>query len=426
MSLLLKNFLVCDGEMERGKYASVLVKDGRIAAIYSPETPVYADEVLDGRGLMALLPGFVNTHTHAAMSLLRGIGEELPLMEWLQTKIWPVEARLKKEHIYWGTWLALLEMVANGVTAFGDMYFEMDAVVEASLEMGTRCAICRGIVGDERWKFEDGLRLSETWKEKKNFVTVQLGPHAPYTVPFPFLREIAATAKDLDLGIHMHLLEAEWELAYLKDELKMSPAEYLKASGILDAPRGILAHCVWLDPAEIDKMDFSRMTIVHNPNSNQKLGSGVMDLPGMMEKTEKIALGTDGAASNNRLDIWGEMQSTALLHKGLKKDPTVVSARDVLRMATFEGASALGFEKKGMIRNGWVADFVLVDLDRPNYIGVDEENAFHFFMYAGSAADIYGTMIAGKWVFLNGEFPGADTEKILAQAREMRDNLLRG
>lgn len=426
MSLLLKNFLLCDGGMEKARCGSVLVEDGKIASIGSPDWAPSADGTVDGRGKKALLPGFVNAHTHAAMNLLRGIGEEAPLMEWLKEKIWPAEAKLGREHVYWGTRLALLEMAANGITAFGDMYFFMDAVVEASLEMGMKCAVSRGIVGPEQVKLDEGLQLADARKGREDFVTVQLAPHAPYTVPLAFLKEIVAAAKDRDLGIHFHFLEAEWETGYLRDEMKMNPAEYLMESGIPDVRQSVLAHCVWLDPKVFDEVDLSRVTIAHNPNSNQKLGSGMMDLPGMMEKTRKIALGTDGAASNNRLDIWGEMRSAALVSKGIAKDPTAVPARDVLRMGTFEGAEALGFEKKGMIREGWAADFVMVDLDRPEYVGIDEDNAAHFFIYAGSTADVAGTMVAGKWLYRDGQFPGADAEKILAKAREMRDNLLKG
>lgn len=322
MTLLLKNFLLCDGGTETARYGSVMVEGGKIASIGAPEWAPPAAETVDGRGKAALLPGFVNAHTHAAMSLLRGIGEEAPLMEWLKEKIWPAEAKLKGEHVSWGTKLALLEMAANGITAFGDMYFFMDSVVEASLEMGMKCAVSRGIVGPEQVKLDEGLQLAETWKGREEFVTVQLAPHAPYTVPLSFLKEIVAAAKDRNLGIHFHFLEAEWETGYLRDEMKMTPAEYLAASGMPEVRQAVLAHCVWLDPAVLDEVDFSRMTIAHNPKSNQKLGSGMMDLPGMMEKTRKIALGTDGAASNNRLDVWGEMRSAALVSKGISKDPT--------------------------------------------------------------------------------------------------------
>ena len=426
MSVLFKNFLLCDGGMERARYGSLLVRDGKIAGIGEEGQGCEADEIIDGQGRAALLPGFVNAHTHSAMSLLRGIGEEAPLMEWLEKKIWPVEARLRAEHVYWGTKLALLEMIGGGTTAFCDMYFEMDSVAEASLEMGARCALSRGLVGDDREKFAEGLRLADTWRGREEFVTVQLAPHAPYTVPLPFMKEVAAAAKERGLALHVHFLEAEWEAGYLQKEFGMTPGEYLASSGISDAPGALLAHCVWLEPSVLDEVDFANLTIVHNPDSNMKLGSGVMDLPGLLSRGAAVALGTDGAASNNRLDLWEEMRSAALLHKGVSKDPTAVPARDVLRMATFEGAAAAGFKNKGMLKEGWAADFAVVDLDRPNYVGIDEENAFHYLVYAGSSADVTGTMVAGKWLYRDGEFKTADKKEILAKAREMRDNLLEG
>jgi 5-methylthioadenosine/S-adenosylhomocysteine deaminase len=268
-------------------------------------------------------------------------------MEWLKEKIWPAEAKLRSEHVYWGTMLALLEMAANGITAFGDMYFFMDSVVEASLEMGMKCAVSRGIVGPEQVKLDEGLQLAETWKGREEFVTVQLAPHAPYTVPLSFLKEIVAAAKDRNLGIHFHFLEAEWETGYLRDEMKMTPAEYLAASGMPEVRQAVLAHCVWLDPAVLDEVDFSRMTIAHNPKSNQKLGSGMMDLPGMMEKTRKLALGTDGAASNNRLDVWGEMRSAALVSKGISKDPTAVPPGMCCEWPPSRGRKPSGSRRRG-------------------------------------------------------------------------------
>ncbi len=424
MTTLLKNFLLCDGSMDCGTFGSVVVRDGKIASLLPADARVESTEEVDARGRMALIPGFVNAHCHAAMSLLRGIGEEAPLMEWLREKIWPVEAKLHRDHIYWGTLLALLEMVPGGTTAFGDMYFTMDAVVEAALEAGVRCAPCRGITGVAEDALKDGLRLAETWRKERGFVSVQLGPHAPYTVPLPFMQEITAAARDRGLAVHVHFLETEWELGYLRDEFGMTPSEYLEASGILGAPGALLAHCVWLAPGDLEGVNLDSLSIANCPNSNLKLGNGTMDLPGLLGRTERIALGTDGAASNNRLDLWNEMRCAALLHKGITGDATVIRAKDALRMATYEGARALGFEKKGMIREGWEADLVLVDLDGPQYVGVTAENILPFLVYAGSSGDVRGTMVAGKWVYRLGECPGLPRGEILGKAEEIRKALL--
>ena len=419
MATLFKDVLILDGSRSKAERVHMLVSKGRIAEIIdASENPPSADKIISGHGKLAVIPGFVNAHTHAAMVLLRGLGEEAPLMEWLQNKIWPVEDKLTPEYIYWGTLSAMLEMLSTGTTCFADMYFEMDRVAEAVLGAGMRAALCRGITAGEPGKIErslqNNLELAEKYHGREGLITVQLGPHAPYTVPFESMKNIASAAKSHGLGIHFHFLETEGELK----NLPMSPKEYLQSSGLLDAPYLTLAHSVYLDPnTELP----DNVTLIHNPCSNLKLGSGVMPLVSWLERGVPVALGTDGASSNNRLDMWEEMRTTALLHKGVNKDPVCVSALDVLRMATYEGARAYGFSQKGMLQEGWFADLVLVNLDKPHYIGVNEENLAAYLVYAGSSADIEGTMINGKWLYKNGEYPTLDCEEIMQKSREARE-----
>jgi 5-methylthioadenosine/S-adenosylhomocysteine deaminase len=239
------------------------------------------------------------------------------------------------------------------------------------------------------------------------------------------MKKITAAAKERGLGIHLHYLETEWELGYLRDELKTTPEAYLKDTGLLDAPYAVLAHAVWLKPELSESMDMTNVTLVHNPCSNLKLGSGVMPLNDWLERGVPVALGTDGASSNNRLDMWEEMRTAALLHKGVNRDPLCVTASEALRMATYEGARAFGFAQKGMIREGWMADLVLVDLDRPHYIGVNEENLAAYIVYAGSSADVRGTMVNGKWLYRNGDYPTLDREEIVQRAREAREAIIK-
>lgn len=426
MATLFKDVLMLDGGEERARRGHLLVSKGRIASILDiGETPPGADKVVAGHGRMAVLPGFVNAHTHAAMTLLRGLGEEAPLMEWLQKKIWPVEERLTSDYIYWGTLSAILEMLACGTTCFADMYFGMERVAEAALQSGIRAALCRGITagapGKLQRSLQENLELAERWHGREGLMTVQLGPHAPYTVPLEDMRTITEAARDRGLGVHFHFLETEWELNYIREELKTEPELYLEETGLLSTPGVVLAHAVWMDPALADRLDLSRVTLVHNPGSNLKLGSGVMPLQAWLGRDVGLALGTDGASSNNRLDLWEEMRTAALLHKGVDRSPTHVPALDVLRMATYEGARAFGFARKGMIREGWVADLVLVDLDRPHYIGADEENLAMFIVYAGSSADVAGTMVNGKWLYRNGDYPTLDSREIVQKAREARE-----
>lgn len=418
MATLFKDVYIQDGSRAKAERVHLLVSKGRIAEIIdASQTPPSADKVVSGRGHMAVIPGFVNAHTHAAMTLLRGLGEESPLMEWLQTKIWPVEEKLTPDYIYWGTLGAMLEMLATGTTCFADMYFEMERVADAVLGAGMKAALCRGITAGEPGKIERSLQnnldLAKTYHGREGLITVQLGPHAPYTVPMESMKMITDAAKTNGLGVHFHFLETQGE----RDNLGMSPADYLNESGLLAAPYTVLAHAVYL-PTSTELPD--SVALVHNPCSNLKLGSGVMPLTEWLDKGTNVALGTDGASSNNRLDMWEEMRTTALLHKGVNRDPVCVSALDVLRMATYEGARAFGFAQKGMIREGWYADLVLVNLDKPHYIGVNEENLAMYLVYAGSSADVAGTMINGKWIYRNGEYPTLDAEEIITKAKEAR------
>ena len=437
MATLFKDVYILDGSREKAALGHVLVSKGRIVSVteagaeQSADLNLKADKIISGHKRMAVLPGFVNAHTHAAMTLVRGLGEEAPLMEWLTEKVWPVEAKLTAEHIYWGTLSAILEMLATGTTCFADMYFEMDRVAEAALQTGIRAALCRGMTADSNDKdkinksLSENLELADKWHGREGLITVQLGPHAPYTVPVEDMKKIAKAAKEHGLGVHLHYLETEFELNYIKNELKTSPEDYLINTGLMDAPHLVLAHAVYLEPELADKLKLSNLTLVHNPCSNLKLGSGVMKLSEWLDKGAAVALGTDGASSNNRLDMWEEMRTAALLHKGVNKDPVCVSALDVLRMATYDGARAFGFAQKGLVREGWMADLVLVDLDKPHYIGADCENLAAYIVYAGSSADVIGTMVNGKWLYRNGDFPTLDKIEVMQRAMKAREEITR-
>ncbi|MBN1334299.1 MAG: amidohydrolase [Synergistales bacterium] len=423
-SLLITNVLVIDGQMEKAEPRDVLLKGNIIDTIAPAGSLGKAQQTLSGHGKKALMPGLVNAHTHAAMTLLRGLGEERPLMEWLKEKIWPIEARLKPSHIYWGTKLGILEMISRGVTCFGDMYFEMDQVARATLETGMRAGLSRGIIGDDRSKVLENLSLLKEYHDPDGLIHVQFGPHAPYTVPMKTLQNIADLALELDTGVHFHFLETEWEATYLTEEYSMTPLEFLKESRLYGVPQLILAHAVWFPEDQFTSISEENITLVHNIKSNLKLGSGIMPLSEMLRSGINIALGTDGAASNNELDLWSEMKTAALVHKGVFRDPTLVTARQVLLSGTLMGAKALGFENTGLIREGWKADLVLVDLDKPHYVGVNEENLACFLVYSGSAADVQSTIINGRVVYKGGDFLTSDEEEILSNAVSSRNELI--
>lgn len=422
-TLLLRNVVLLDGSMVKARAADVAVEAGRITAIEEAGNLLASGEIFDGRGRTALLPGFVNAHSHSAMTLLRGLGEESPLMEWLQDRIWPVEARLDGDAAYWGTMLAALEMTSTGTTTFGDMYFFMDDVARAAEVSGMRCGLCRGLIGGDEAKLTEALALADDWHGREGRFSVQIGPHAPYTVDPATLTKLAALAKERDLGIHLHWLETAWERDYFRTELKREPLELLEETGLLEAPRLLLAHGVWIDEADFGALARDNVTVVHNPSSNMKLGSGIAPVTALMGAGVHVALGTDGAASNNRLDLWQEMRSASFLAKVSLCDPTVLTARQTLSMATVEGARALGFDDVGLIRRGWQADFTLVDLDRPHYTGWDRENLPLFLLYAGSSADVVATLVQGKWLYREGGF-SCDAERIRSEALRCRRSLL--
>ncbi|HPD97177.1 MAG TPA: amidohydrolase [Synergistales bacterium] len=425
MDTLFRDTIFLDTENGSASRGDVMVRDGVISSTGRFPGNVPEDcEVFEGRGSVLVMPGFVNSHTHAAMVLLRGFGEELPLREWLEKRIWPVEAGLTPEHVYWGSRGAILEMASTGTTCFADMYFEMDEVARAADESGMRCSLCRGIVGDDEKKILEGIDLYRKW-DRKGLTRVFLGPHAPYTVPMETMRRLTAEGNSLGTGVHTHFLETEWEISYIRETFGLSPFSYLESSGLLGTPKTILAHGVWIEKEDLPLLEKSSVTIAHNPASNMKLGSGFAPLPSMLSSGVCVSLGTDGAASNNRLDMWGEMRLCTLIHKGQSKDPTVVTAKEVLRMATLEGARAAGFDDVGLIREGWQADLVVVDLDSPQFQGWDMENIAGFLVYAGSSRDIIGTMVAGKWLYRRDRPDHEGQEETMKQMARCRIELAR-
>ena len=423
--MILRDVLLLDSSMNKAQPCDLVVSGSVVESVLPPRSAPQPAEV-DGRGSLAVLPGFVNAHAHAAMTLLRGLGEEAPLMEWLNEKIWPVEARLRQEHVYWGTLLAMAEMISRGVTCFADMYFFMDQAAAAAREVGMRCALCRGLVGSDEKKLAEGVGLVRRFHEPGGMIRVQLGPHAIYTVPPEAFREITQTARSLGVGIHTHWLETEWEAGYIREELGKDPVDLLEEVGLHEVPFAILAHGVWFPEDRVGSLSGGNMSVIHNPNSNLKLGSGIAPVPAFLEQGVRVALGSDGAASNNRLDIWDEMRTCSLIHKGIRRDPCIVTAAEVLRMATLDGARALGFDDVGLIRPGWQADLVLVNLDRPHFVGVTPENLCASLIYSGSSADVVGTLAAGKWLYREGCHKTLDERASVRQARICRKELLEG
>lgn len=375
------------------------------------------DKLIDATGKVAL-PGLINAHTHAAMTLFRGFADDMPLMEWLNNRIWPLEAKLTGDDIYWGTKLAVIEMLKAGITAFADMYFFMDQVAEAVMESGMRASLARGLTGGEnsRKSLQEAEELLQQWQQPGNDrITFMFGPHAPYTCSPDFLREIIETAKRNGVGLHIHLAETMAEVEDIKKRYGKRPVELMLEVGLFEVPV-LAAHCVYLEQHEIEILRDNRVAVSHNPESNMKLASGIAKIPEMLSQGVTVALGTDGAASNNNLELFGEMRTAALLHKVNKLDPTVVNAYQALQMATTNGAKALGLEKLGSLKPGYKADLILVDLEKPHFY--PHHDVIAHLVYAAGPADVELVMVDGQILVEDGRVLTLDEEEVYQKVRE--------
>jgi 5-methylthioadenosine/S-adenosylhomocysteine deaminase len=417
---VIRNVLIWDAERSDAEYGDIVIDDGGAISEITEARAAPGKTMIDGRGKTIALPGLVNAHTHVSMTLLRGLGEELPLMDWLQKKIFPVEDRLRAEHIRAGADLAMLEMIAGGVTCFADMYYFMNEVALSALAAGTRAALSRGLTGESAGKLKENLDLADEFNGREGRLIVQLGPHAPFTVPRQSVEKIARTAREKNLGVHFHWLETKGEFDSFRAENGTDPIEYLEQTGLLDVRELILAHGVWFPPDGLHVAARDNVTVVHNPKSNLKLGSGYAPVSQMLENGVNVALGTDGAASNNRLDMWDEMRAAALMHKGYHMDPTVLSARQAVRMATINGASGIGFKNVGLLKSGYRADIILIDMSGPRYVGCNRTNVPEFVVYAGSSRDVRAAVVDGKILYKDGEYMTLDEEEIISRASKYR------
>ncbi|NLL58894.1 MAG: amidohydrolase [Firmicutes bacterium] len=374
-----------------------------------------------------VMPGFVNTHTHAAMTLFRGYADDMPLKDWLEKKIWPAEARLKREDIYWGTLLAICEMIRGGTTCFADMYFEMDEVARACQESGIRASLAQGLIGLDKIKGLMGLKESKSlvknWHHAGDGrITIMLGPHAPYTCPPEYLKKVAKTAEQLNVPIHIHLAETRGEV---EESLKVhgkTPVKLVSDLGLLEQ-RVLAAHCVHLSPEDIELLAEKKVAVAHNPGSNLKLGSGVAPLTEMLQKNILVSLGTDGAASNNNLDMVEEMRTAALLQKGLKEDAAAIPAGTALKLATLNGPASLFLNDNiGTLRKGAKADLIGVSLKKPHLSPL--YNLPAHLVYSAAASDVELVMVNGVILMEKRVLLTIDEEKVLYEAQKRADKLV--
>lgn len=374
--------------------------------------------VIEGKNFIAV-PGMVNTHTHAAMTLLRSYADDMILMDWLQNKIWPAEANLTGDDVYWGTNLAIIEMLKSGTTTFADMYFFMDRVAEAVQETGIRASLSRGMIGvvpDANEKIKESIDLYNNWHgQADGRISVMFGPHAPYTCPVNYLKRIIDEAGKLGAEIHMHLSETAYEVEECEREHGMTPIALMNNIGLFDLG-ALAAHCVHVTPADIEIMAAKNVRVAHNPQSNLKLASGIAPVPEMLAAGLIVGLGTDGTSSNNNLDMLEEARLTAMLHKNNQSDPLVIPAKQALNLATKQGALALGLTDVGEVKVGQKADLVLYDMNKPYWYPRHDRTSL--FVYAANASDADTVIVNGKILMEHGNLLTIDEEKVYAEANK--------
>jgi 5-methylthioadenosine/S-adenosylhomocysteine deaminase len=386
-----------------------------------------ATKVIKGEGKV-VFPGLINTHTHAAMVYFRGIADDLPLNDWLKNHIWPAENRwLSPEFISDAVELACLEMLKGGITTYNDMYFYEDAAGKAIKRIGMRAVLGTGILDfptasakttDEY--LENARRFINNWKGDE-LITPCIAPHALYTCSPETLKKSKAMAEKFSIPLHIHLSETEWEVGEVMVRYKKRPVEYLESLGFLDETV-LAAHCIWVEDNEIELLAKRKVGISHCMESNLKLASGFAPVVTMLLEGIKVTFGTDGAASNNDLNIMSEMSTTAKVHKALSNDPTVLDAKTVLLMATRWGAEVLGLgDKIGSIEKGKIADIVAINLRKPHLTPMYD--VYSHIVYAAMASDVETVMVNGKVVVNDGKLRSADEDEILMKAIEWQEKI---
>ena len=411
---------------------AVAVRRGEIVAVGESRDVLrrYASRQTINAGGKVVIPGLINTHTHIPMSLFRGIADDLDLNEWLTKYIFPAEGKnVNEDFVRAGTRLGLAEMIRGGTTTYCDMYYFEDAIADETARAGMR-----GVLGETIIRFpvadnktpEDALRYSERYVNRwrnHSLIVPALAPHAPYTLTTDHLRAVKSLADRLNAPVLIHVAETQKEVADISKEFGARPVEYLDRIGFLNN-RTIAAHVVFANPNEIEILNRRGVGVAHNPQSNMKLASGVAPVPQMLERGVRLGLGTDGAASNNDLNMWEEMDSAAKLHKVFSGDPKVVSAEQAFQMATIGGARALHLENKiGSLEAGKRADIVVVDFDSlhqtPFY------NVYSHLVYATKASDVRTVVIDGRVVMLNRRLLTLDENAIKKNATLYRQKIIK-
>ena len=410
-------------------YSVVIANDKIIDLV--PQSKVFDEYEADNTYQLTdhiLIPGLINTHTHAAMSLFKGFADDLPLQEWLNNHIWPAEKEfVNPSFVKDGSILGLSEMIKSGITTFNDMYFFPDATAEAVKELGVRSNIGLVVLDfptnyatDPEDYLLKGFEFRDKWRNEE-LITTSIAPHAPYSVSDEAFTLINTYSEELNINIHTHLHETQWEIEASIDKYGITPVQRLNNLGII-GPSLTAAHCVYLNDQDMGILAKNKVSIVHNPSSNMKLGSGIADVAKMLKQNLSVSLGTDSSASNNRLDIMEEMRLAALLIKGSTKSPESIPANEAIKMATINGAKALGLGSViGSIEKNKKADLVAIDLsaieNQPIY------NPISTLVYSSSRSDVSYVWIDGKIKLKEKSLVNIDEERIIQLAKKWQRKL---
>lgn len=415
MKILLENVRIPEEYGFADEHIYVLT-DGAFISYVGREKPVDFDKSIDGKGNL-LIPGFYNSHCHAAMVMFRGFGEDLPLWRWLNEKIFPAEERLNNHNVYISSKFAIAEMLKNGIVSFSDMYMFENSVADAVIETGIKANLSRSLVsfgegatikGD--WRFNEATEWISQYNNANNGkLIMDMSIHAEYTNQEAYIREVAEYTKANGLRMQIHASESEQEHLECIKKYGKTPIELFYDTGVLLSPT-TLAHCVYVTDNDMDIIKDCGAFVSHNATSNLKLGSGVARVPQMLKKGVCVTLGTDGAASNNTLDIMREYQLASILHKGYNRDAEATKAPQMLDLATVNGAKSQGRADCGKIIPNYRADLVLIDLN-----AINNKPCFDTYCtlsYSANSSNVLMTMVDGEILYQNGEFTTIDIEKI--------------
>jgi len=418
--------VTCNEQFDVIPGARIHIEDNRITFVGAHELapPFAADETIRGKRLVAL-PGLINTHTHAAMTLLRGYADDMALEPWLHEKIWPFEQHLQADDVYWGTQLAIAEMLRGGTTTFADMYFFYERGLDAIIESGIRACpggVFLGFLPEAEKRLDKAIAFVKDHQGVADGrVHPFFAPHSLYACTPPQWEKLVRAHNDTKVLLHTHVSETEAEVAQVKEQWGDSPVHVLQKIGALENPL-LAAHCVQVTDDEMEIMAQTPFAVSHNPTSNMKLASGCAPVPEFLRRGITVGIGTDGVATNNDLDMWEEMRLAALVHKMQNRSPVAVPAEQALLMATRDGAKCLGLEKEiGSLEIGKKADITIVDFDAPHLYPL--HHVVSHLVYAVHAQDVDTVIVDGKVLLRDKKFTILDSARIAAKVEEAAERL---